>query len=318
MRAIRVHASCVKTIRHVDKFTFQSFANSANWITLLEMSARLATLSVILTLFGTMGVFAQEAGTPVVKAAFGAPNDIDFCLSSDDTAQAGAGAADAFYAGQYDLIVARCGRLGLAPSDTLVAQALLSQQMCSDGQPELAVVQQALLFSEQALVADEGYQGARLQKAVALSLLARQMPSRQARGLVAEARELTELILAEKPDDVHANAFLAVWHVEVRRRGGRLGALLMGASVKDAQSHYQRAIAGDPDDASVHWQYARALALLDAEKYEDDILSALEAALICHVDMEIEAVMRTRAESLLLRMKTGDYQSAEILAARLL
>ncbi len=282
------------------------------------MSARLATLSVILVLFGTMNVFAQEAGTPVVKAAFGAPNDIEFCVSSDDTARAGARAANAFYAGQYDLIVERCGRLGLAPSDTLVAQALLSQQMCSDGQPEPAAVQQALRFAEQALMADENDQDARLQKAVALSLLARQMPARRARGPVAEARELAEHILAETPDDVHANAFMAVWHIEVRRRGGRLGALLMGARVKDAHSHYQRAVASDPDDASVHWQYARALALLDAQKYEAEILSALEAALTCDIDMELEAVMRARAESLLLRMKTGDYQSAEILAARLL
>lgn len=282
------------------------------------MSTRLATLCIFLAIFTGASVSAQEAGILARYTSPGGLNDSDFCLPANGGSPAGSGAANAFYAGQYDLIVERCAHLGLAGSDTLVAQALLSQQMCRDGQPEESAVQHALVFAEQALAADENNQDARLQKAVALSLLARQMPGRKARRSVAEARNIAQQILAQRPDDVHANAFMAVWHIEVRRRAGRLGALILGASVKDAQTYYQRAIAGDPDDASVRWQYARALALLDAQKYEAQIVSALEAARSCHVDMALEGVMRTRAESLLTRMKAGDYQSAKLLAARML
>ena len=160
---------------------------------------------------------------------------------------------------------------------------------------------------------------ARLQRAIALSLILRPMTTREARktGWAEEARDLARSVLADEPANVYAHGFLSVWNVEVVNRGGRIGALIMGAGVSDGRDHYEAAIAAMPDDASVHWQWARALAALNARKYRADVLAALDAALACPVESELERTMQARAALLKTEMLQDPRRAGE-LAARML
>lgn len=92
----------------------------------------------------------------------------------------------------------------------------------------------------------------------------------------------------------------------------------MGASIKKARRHYQAAIALSPDDASIHWQYARALTALNAKKYRDEIDLALERALGCDAETRLEQVMQARAQTLQSALRTQKRATAEELAARML
>ena len=91
----------------------------------------------------------------------------------------------------------------------------------------------------------------------------------------------------------------------------------MGAGVSDGRDHYEAAIAAMPDDASVHWQWARALAALNARKYRADVLAALDAALACPVESELERTMQARAALLKTEMLQDPRRAGE-LAARML
>ena len=206
-----------------------------------------------------------------------------------------------------------------ADSCALSARAMLAKAMTGPADPPDALLHAALDKAEAAIAADPDHVEGRLQRAIALSLIIRPMTVGEARktGWGDEARDLAEAVLDDEPDNFYAHGFLSVWHVEVVRRGGTIGSIIMGASLKDARRHYAAAAALAPDDASVHWQWARALAALDARKYRREINAALEAAVTAHVDSELERVMQTRAASLSAQMLI-DPKGAEEMALRML
>ena len=201
------------------------------------------------------------------------------------------------------------------------ARALLAQAISApDHKPPLAIVERAEALARQALAADPHHTEARLQLAIALSLRARPLSTREARrtGFGEEARDLAQSVLEDDPDNSYAHGFLAVWHLEVRRRGGSIGASIMGASVSKARRHYQRAVAVAPHDGSIHWQYARALTALNPQKYRSEIDSVLDAAINCQSDSQLERVMQERATLLQSALQTEPRKSVQARAADML
>ena len=180
------------------------------------------------------------------------------------------------------------------------ARAVLASGICGEAQPSNALLSKAEDFARAALSLNPNHVEAQLQLAIALSLKARPMTNREAMkaGYGSEAKELAERALQLDPVNAYANGFMAVWHLEVVRRGGALGSRIMGASVKQARTHYQRANAASSDDASIHWQYARALAALNAKKYKTEINAALSAAVRAPKESHVESVMSARAGKL--------------------
>ena len=90
----------------------------------------------------------------------------------------------------------------------------------------------------------------------------------------------------------------------------------MGASLDKARTNYQAAIRLAPDDVGIHWQYARALAALDAKTHASEIAQALDRALAASASDHVEQVMQTRAAELadvLKTDKTAARKLAEIL-----
>ena len=92
----------------------------------------------------------------------------------------------------------------------------------------------------------------------------------------------------------------------------------MGASVRKARRHYSAAIQSAPDDASIHWQYARALTALNAKRYREEITSSLDAALGCQTETQLEDVMQRRAKALRDELETKSWKRAENTAAQML
>ncbi len=227
----------------------------------------------------------------------------------------------AFTEGRYEDAAAIVQITESPDSLAFAARSLLAEAMSApDFVPPSDLITQAETYARAALAAAPDHIEGRLQLAIALSLRARPLSTREAMrtGFGEEARDLVEAVLEDDPHNPYAHGFLAVWHIEVRRRGGAFGASLLGASVKNARHHYQAAIAAAPEDASIHWQYARALAALNAKKYRGEIETGLQAALDCTADNSLEDVMRNRAEILRQALHTQKRSETQRLAADML
>ncbi len=231
-----------------------------------------------------------------------------------------AGANAAFRAGQYDLALREAAAELTADAHALRARSILAKAMCAGREPDTAVLKKALDEAEAALKLDVRHGEGRLQKAIALSLLTRPMDLMEARdsGNGPKAKALAEGVLADDPANHYALGFLAVWHVEVHRRGGSVGAAIMGASLKTARKYYAEAVRLAPEDASLRWQWARALAALDAKKYHAEIETELQAALAIDPATELDRVMQGRAGVLLEVVATGKPRDVEAAALGML
>ncbi len=231
-----------------------------------------------------------------------------------------ASANDAFRAGQYDLALSEAAGDRSADAHALRARAMLAKVMCAGREPDLAALKEALAAAEASLKLDAGHDEGRLQKAIALSLLTRPMSLSDAResGFGPQAKALAEGVLADDPENHYALGFLAVWHVEVHRRGGTLGAAMMGANLKTARTLYAEAVRLAPEDAGLRWQWARALAALDAKKYRAEIEAELQAALAIDPVTELDRVMQERAAALLEVAQTKTPGEIEAIAQGML
>lgn len=232
----------------------------------------------------------------------------------------GSDAVAAYVSGDYQGALACLSGAPDADSHAFTARVLLSEAISTDGPPPPDLLQDALEEANLAIARQPGHVEGRLQKAIALSLIVRPMSLGEARknGWGSEARDLAEAVLAEDPANAYAHGFLAVWNIEVLRRGGTLGAMMMGASLDQARDHYRAAADASPDDAAIHWQWGRVLASLNAKKYRAEIEAALGAAQAAGVDSDLERVMQARASTLKQVLETRGPKAAEATAADML
>ena len=199
------------------------------------------------------------------------------------------------------------------------ARALLAHCMTGLSEPDAAIVDRASRDAEAALKIDPRHEEGQLQLAIALSLKSRKMDVLDAwsAGYGDKGKKLASEVLKADPDNFYAHGFLAVWNVEVRRRGGTVGAAIMGASVRNGRKSYQSAARLAPDDVGVHWQYARALAALDVKQYGAEASAVLGKALTAGADSHVERIMQGRAAQLAEALK-GDASAAQKLARQML
>lgn len=224
-----------------------------------------------------------------------------------------------FARGEY-MAAARDAETAAGPDDlAFAARALLAFCMTGTQEPDAAIVERASKDAEAALKLDPAHDEGRLQLAIALSLKSRRMDPMAAwtAGYGEKGRKLAEDVLKSDPSNFYAHGFLAVWNVEVERRGGGFGAWMMGASLDDAREHYQSAMKLAPDDIGIHWQYARALAALDARAHATEAAQVLARATAATANDHVEHVMQSRAVRLAAALK-GDKATAQKLARELL
>lgn len=246
---------------------------------------------------------------------------VAFAFVAGPASAAEESAEAAFEAGAYEQALELSESVQSADMLAFQARVLLAEAMSVEGAvPEAERVGRALALAEEAVRLEARHVEGRLQLAIALSLSARVMPLREAResGYADRTRDLARGVIEDDPDNIYAHAFLSVWNLEVLQRGGRLGGLVMGASVRAAERRYAAAIAIDPEDASVRWQYARALAALDAGKYREQIVEALQAADAARAETALEAVMQVRARQLLELVRTESDVEVQAAARQML
>ena len=227
----------------------------------------------------------------------------------------------AFDEGRYEDAAALAETQATPDHLAFAARSLLAEAMSSpDYEPPAALLNTAEMKAREALDLDPNHIEARLQLAIALSLKARPLSNREGMrtGYGKDAKTLADGVLEDDPDNSYVHGFLAVWHLEVRRRGGSIGASVMGASVRKGREHYQKAIDIEPGDASLHWQYARALAALNSKKYKAEIIQALQASIDCETESTLEDVMKDRARILLTALEKDSRKTAERVAAQML
>jgi hypothetical protein len=224
-----------------------------------------------------------------------------------------------FSRGEY-LEAARQAEASAGADDlAFAARALLAHCMTGASDPDTAIVDRASRDAEAALKLDPGHEEGQLQLAIALSLKSRALDVLDAwsKGYGEKGRKLALAVLAKDPDNYYASGFLAVWNVEVRRRGGSVGAGIMGASVKSGRQYYAEAARLAPDDVGIHWQYGRALVALDAKQYGDEASNVLTRALAANAGDHVETVMQERAARLAETLKR-DRKAAQRLARTML
>ena len=195
-------------------------------------------------------------------------------------------AEKAYLAGEYDVAFADVAADRGADACAFGARMLLAKAMSGDVQPPRSLLSAALAEANNALVVEPQHIEGRLQKAIALSLLVRPMSLREARdsGFGEEARALAEAVLVDDPANAYAHGFLAVWHIEVINRGGFLGAMVLGASMDDAE----------------------------------EVSDALNAALAAPVGSVLEQVMQDRARTLSAAVASSSTRDVEALAKTML
>ena len=191
------------------------------------------------------------------------------------------------------------------------ARAVLAEIMTQEGEPDPALVERATRNAEAALRIDPRHVEARLQLAIALSLRTRAMAPLEVwrTGLGEQGRDLALGVLTDDPGNVYANGFLAVWHVEARRRAGAVGAGVIGASLQEARRRYQAAAKAAPNDPGVHWQYGRALIALDARRFAGEAARALVGAATSQTHDRVEEVMKARATELLALLRADRHRA---------
>lgn len=227
--------------------------------------------------------------------------------------------AGKFARGEYMAAAAAAETAAGADDLAFAARALLAHCMTGSSEPDSALVDRAARDAEQALKEEPGHEEAQLQLAIALSLKSRDMDAMAAwsAGYGERGRKLAEGVLKADPRNFYAHGFLAVWNIEVERLGGGMGAFMMGASLDKARQHYEAARQLAPDDAGVHWQFARALAALDLRQYQTEVKTALQRAVASHASDHVEEVMQERAQRLLDAIG-GDQAAAQKLARTML
>lgn len=202
-----------------------------------------------------------------------------------------------------DYLTAAAAAESAAGADDLAfaARALLAHCMTGSSEPDVTLVERAARDAEAALKEEPGHEEAQLQLAIALSLKSRVMDPMAAwtAGYGDKGKRLAEGVLRNDPQNFYAHGFLAVWNIEVERRGGSMGAWMMGASLDEARRHYEAARGLASDDVGIHWQYARALAALDLKRYQGEVTAVLQRATAAVASDHVEEVMQERAQRLL-------------------
>jgi hypothetical protein len=227
--------------------------------------------------------------------------------------------AGRFARGDYMEAARQAEQAAGADDLAFAARSLLAHCMTGTREPDAAIVDRASRDAEAALRIDPAHEEGRLQLAIALSLKSRAMDVLEAwsAGYGDKGRKLANDVLKADPQNFYAHGFLAVWNVEVRRRGGALGAAFMGAGIKEGRRHYEEAARLASDDVGIHWQYGRALAALDVREHGAEAVRVLERAAAANASDHVERVMQGRAVEL-LRALQGDRRTAQQLARQML
>lgn len=212
---------------------------------------------------------------------------------------------------------ARAEAAGVAQNDAegfaIAARAALADDMMRD-QPCLDCLKHAEDLSRRAIAADPKQPEGHIYLAAAIGYEARIIGdlAAQSRGYAGEAKRELDTALAGNPKDAWALAALGSWNIEiVRSAGPALARWLFGANFDTGRQLYDQALALDPGNLVLHYQYALALAAFDISAYRNDVLAELDRAAAETPTSAYESFARGRALELRDALRRGDTADAQ-------
>lgn len=228
--------------------------------------------------------------------------------STGETAGGLAAAQAAYVRGDF-MIAAELARTAQSAAGyALAARSLLAHgDLLALPENRLEDFERAESDARKAIELDPAFFEGHLELAVALGLVGRERGSLAAHlaGYASEARRHLDFVLARDPDNVWANALLGGWHLEILRDGGVLGAILYGADAGEGVARYRHALALEPDNGVIPYQFALQLFAAGGESYEQEARALLTRLLETTPRNAVEILTRERAARLLLAAETG-------------
>lgn len=209
--------------------------------------------------------------------------------------------AMAYASGRFMEAADLAGQSTRADDRALAARALLAQSiLTADPHARAALVTSAEREARAALVADPNSVEARLQLAMAIGIKGRRASIGEAlrHGYAGDGKRLIDEAVALSPREPWAWALLGGWHLEVVRRGGRVGARLYGASTQKGLAAFEQARRLAPNDPAIGLHYAAALLGVDAVKYAPQVRDVLAAAAAAPADDAFQSRMQDEARRL--------------------
>jgi tetratricopeptide (TPR) repeat protein len=227
------------------------------------------------------------------------------------SSSAAAAAADALLelwrTGKYEQAIEAGEAADTAQSLSLAARAAVSDMMMRIP-PCLECVHRAQALARKAIAADPKAALPLTYLAVSLGYEARivGLLESQRKGLAGESRSAIDAAIAADSKNSFAVATLGGWNIDTVRIGGSLLArLTYGATIDDGMKKYAEAVAMEPDNFVIRYQYALSLASYDADKYHDVIKEQLARATQGKPGSVYESLSQRRAVELLGLLRAG-------------
>ncbi|MGE0830571.1 MAG: hypothetical protein AB7O04_14630 [Hyphomonadaceae bacterium] len=170
---------------------------------------------------------------------------------------------------------------GRAEDLVLASRALLAQCIVEPHRGDAgALLARASEAAEAALAADAASIDARLQLTAAIGMRGRRASLNAAirAGYAPRGKRLIDDALARAPNSAWGRALLGGWHLEILRRGGRMGAMAYGARLSEGLGAFERARALAPNDIVIAAHYGLSLLTLNPDRYAARAGAQLEAA----------------------------------------
>jgi len=139
----------------------------------------------------------------------------------------------------------------------------------------------------------------------------------QRERVAGQTDEAIRKALMLEPRSAFALAVRGAWHMEIVSQAGRfLGRALYGARAEEGQRYFSEAMALEPENLVIEYQYALSLEAYDFEAARAEVERALEAATMGIPRDAYEGAIHTRASTLLSLLRNGMEETFRELMSR--
>ena len=253
-------------------------------------------------------------------SAFAAPTCFASAAVASDT-QAKPTAEVAFHNGDFILAATIAEAKGTTSSLTFAARARIADaitrtESCLDCLLKAQATAEAAIKQGIGANDNDALVQAYVQLAIAIGFHGRLLGRFEARseGLAEKGRAAIDKALELDPKNPWARAALGGWHLEiVSRAGSLLAATLYGADEDQGLKNFREALASDPNNLLLQYQYALSILALDFDRFQDEARMALGTG---YKDPNTDAITkftRGRTDLLLAMMEHGEERAIKAL-----
>jgi len=218
-------------------------------------------------------------------------------------------ARELFENGDFERAAAMARQCDVPGADALAARATLSQ---GDFHGTPATRRKIFLEAEadarRAIARDPNDPEGHLYLALALGFLGRVDGTLVAHfaGYADEARKEIDEALKLDPQSAWAYALDGGWNLEIARDGGLLGEQMYGASPEKGIAAFRKALALQPGNAAIAYQFALQLLAMGGAAHRTEALRVLVRSLEPEEENAVQRLARQRARRLKLALDTHD------------